>query len=230
MTPLTIGLALLCVVAFALLSYIFGYWKRRGVRQLTPYFPFGNISGVFLGKASFPQVCENLYERSKQWPLLGGYILLRPVLFINDPQLTKDIMVRDFQHFHDRGPYVDEVNDPLGGHLFSLAGEKWKHLRAKLTPTFTSGKLKGMFQTLVDTGIVLQDYIQTYAKDEDVVEIREILARYNTDNIASVAFGIKIDSINNPNEMFRQMGRKVGVLQISRLIRYLTFPRELINF
>ncbi|XP_065075010.1 cytochrome P450 6d3-like [Ochlerotatus camptorhynchus] len=131
------------------------------------------------------------------------------MLFVNDPQLLKDIMVQDFQFFHDRGSYVDEVNDPLSGHLFSLAGEKWKHLRAKLTPTFTSGKLKGMLQTLVDTGIVMQDYVQTYAKDEDVVEIREIVARYNTDNIASIAFGIKIDSINNPNELFRQMGRKV---------------------
>ncbi|EAT33065.1 AAEL014678-PA [Aedes aegypti] len=209
MTLLSIGVALLCVAAFAFLNYVFGYWKRRGIRQLTPHFPFGNFTDLFFGKASFPKVCENLYERSKQWRLLGGYVLLRPILLVNDPQLAKDIMVKDFQHFHDRGPHVDEENDPLSGHLFSLAGEKWKHLRAKLTPTFTSGRLKGMFQTLVDTGEVLQEYIQKYAEGEDVVEIREILARYNTDNIASVAFGIKIDSINNPNEPFRHIGRKV---------------------
>ncbi|XP_062548256.1 probable cytochrome P450 6d5 [Armigeres subalbatus] len=209
MALVPLGVALLCIVAFAINHYVFGYWKRRGVRQLTPYFPFGNFTDVFFGKASFPKVCENIYERTKQWPLIGSYFLLRPVLLINDPQLAKDIMVRDFQHFHDRGPHVDEVNDPLSGHIFSLAGEKWKHLRAKLTPTFTSGRLKGMFQTLVDTGVVLQDYIQKCAKGGDVVEIREILARYNTDNIASVAFGIKIDSINNPNEPFRHAGRKI---------------------
>ncbi|XP_001649311.2 probable cytochrome P450 6d5 [Aedes aegypti] len=208
MTPLSIGVALLCVAAFAFLNYVFSYWNRRGVQQLTPYFPFGNFSDLFLGKASFPKICETLYERTKKWRLLGVYILLRPVLLVNDPQLAKDIMVKDFQHFHDRGTHVDEENDPLSGHLFSLAGEKWKHLRAKLTPTFTSGRLKGMFQTLVDTGEVLQEYIHKCAKNEEVVEIREILARYNTDNIASVAFGIKIDSINNPNEPFRQIGRK----------------------
>ncbi|XP_029710534.1 probable cytochrome P450 6d5 [Aedes albopictus] len=208
MTPLSIGLALFCLGAFAFLQYIFGYWNRRGVPQLTPFFPFGNFSDLFLGKASFPKVCETLYERTKQWRLLGGYILLRPILLVNDPQLAKDIMVRDFQHFHDRGTHVDEANDPLSGHLFSLAGEKWKHLRAKLTPTFTSGRLKGMFQTLVDTGEVLQDYMLKCAKNEEVVEIRDVLARYNTDNIASVAFGIQIDSINNPNEPFRQIGRK----------------------
>ncbi|XP_062538793.1 probable cytochrome P450 6d5 [Armigeres subalbatus] len=208
MTPLSIGVALLFVAAVAFFNYIFNYWKRRGVQQFTPYFPFGNFSDLFLGKTSFPSLCEQLYRRSKQWPMLGAYILMRPVLLVNDPQMAKDIMVRDFQNFHDRGPMVDEDNDPLSGHLFSLAGEKWKHLRAKLTPTFTSGRLKGMFQTLVDTGVVLQNYMQTCAQRNEVVEIREILARYNTDNIASVAFGIQIDSINNPNEPFRSIGRK----------------------
>ncbi|XP_065091270.1 probable cytochrome P450 6d5 [Ochlerotatus camptorhynchus] len=209
MTPLAVGLVLLCFAACGFLNYVFGFWKRRKIPQLMPLFPFGNFTNLFRGRASFPEVCKKLYQRSKQWPLLGGYVLLRPMLFVNDPQLAKDIMVRDFQHFHDRGSYVDEENDPLGGHLFSLAGEKWKHLRTKLTPAFTSGKLKGMFKTLVDTGVVLQSFIQKYAECGEVVEIREILARYTTDIIASVAFGIQIDSINNPNEPFRQMGRKV---------------------
>ncbi|XP_055601566.1 probable cytochrome P450 6d4 [Uranotaenia lowii] len=123
--------------------------------------------------------------------------------------MVRNIMVRDFAHFHDRGPGIDEERDPLSGHLFSLAGEKWKHLRAKLTPTFTSGKLKGMFPTLVNSGESLQNYIGKRAAAGQVVEIRDILARYNTDNIASVAFGIQIDSINNPDEMFRTMGRKM---------------------
>ncbi|XP_062563717.1 probable cytochrome P450 6d5 [Armigeres subalbatus] len=209
MTSLSIGIALLCVVAFTLTKYIFGYWKRRGVQQVTPTFPFGNFADLFLGKDSFSNICEKLYERTKQWRLLGTYFLLRPVLLVNDPQLAKHIMVRDFQYFHDRGVHVDEVNDPLSGHLFSLAGEKWRHLRTKLTPTFTSGRLKGMFQTLVDKGMVLQDYVQKSAQEKEVLEIREILARYNTDNIASVAFGIEIDSINNPNEPFRHFGRMV---------------------
>ncbi|XP_062563719.1 probable cytochrome P450 6d5 [Armigeres subalbatus] len=209
MTPLSIGIALLCVVAFALVKYIFSYWNRRGVQQLTPYFPFGNYADLFLGKNSFSNICEKLYERNKQFRLLGTYFLLRPVLLVNDPQLAKNIMVRDFQHFHDRGLYVDEVNDPLSGNLFSLAGDKWRHLRTKLTPTFTSGRLKGMFQTLVDKGVVLQDYMEKCAQGKEVVELREILACYNTDNIASVAFGIEIDSINNPNEPFRHIGRKV---------------------
>lgn len=204
-------IALCSIAAFLLLNYCYGHWKRRGIRQLSPVFPFGNFSDLFRGRASFSKCCENLYEKTRQWPLFGGYVTLRPVLFVNDWALARKIMVQDFGHFHDRGANVDERHDPLSGHLFSLAGDKWRTLRAKLTPTFTSGRLKGMFQTLVDTGVVMQEYLESRAKADGLVEveIRDLLARYNTDNIASVAFGIKVDSVNNPEEPFRQIGRKI---------------------
>jgi len=104
--------------------------------------------------------------------------------------------------------YIDEVHDPLSGNLFALQGEKWKNLRAKLTPVFTSGKLKAMFSTLLDCGVPLKRYLNREAEKGNVVEMREIAARYTTDIIGSTAFGIDVNTIDNPDLPFRNLGRK----------------------
>lgn len=129
---------------------------------------------------------------------------------INDPTLVQKVLVRDFHHFTDHGLYVDEKYDPLSGHLFSLRGDKWKNLRSKLTPLFSPGRLKMMFPTFLKCTLNLENYVEKRVETNDnIIEIRDLLARYTTDIIASVAFGIDNDSINQPENMFRLMGSKV---------------------
>lgn len=66
-----------------------------------------------------------------------------------------------------------------------MYGDKWKNLRVKLTPVFTSGKLKAMFSTLIDCGIPLKRYLTKEAERGNTVEMREIAARYTTDIIGN---------------------------------------------
>lgn len=186
------------------------YWKRRGIKQKQQSFFFGSVKGLILQNECLANVTQNYYNFTKNEKICGLYFSYRPTLMINDPVLVRNIMIKDFQYFHDRGIYVNEEVDPLSGHLFSLSGEKWKKLRAKLTPTFTSGKLKGMFPILLDCGKTLQNFISNkIVTGDDIIEIRDLLARFNTDIIASVAFGIEVDSVNNPNADFRIIGRKI---------------------
>jgi len=69
-----------------------------------------------------------------------------------DPDIIKNVLVKDFLSFHDRGLFMDEEIEPMTGNLFFLGGISWRNLRVKLTPTFTSGKMKMMFQILFDCG------------------------------------------------------------------------------
>lgn len=66
-----------------------------------------------------------------------------------------------------------------------MHGEKWKNLRAKLTPVFTSGKLKAMFSTFLDCGEPLKRYLNREAEKGNVIEMRELAARYTTDIIGN---------------------------------------------
>lgn len=129
------------------------------------------------------------------------------------------------------GLYVDEKHDPLSGHLFSLKGEKWKKLRSNLSPLFSPGKLKMMFPTFLDCAINLQNHVgKCVESDNNVIEIRDLLARYTTDIIASVGFGIDNFSINEPNNLFRKMGAKVFAPSLKTGLRALmTFLMPQLN-
>lgn len=106
--------------------------------------------------------------------------------------------------------YCDEERDPLSGHLFSLSGEKWKNLRAKLTPTFTSGKLKAMFSSLVNCEEAVKNNLEKAVNDNEMVDIRDLASNITVNFITSVAFGIDSNSIDNPNSEFRECSRKLS--------------------
>lgn len=67
-----------------------------------------------------------------------------------------------------------------------MFGEKWRNLRAKLSPVFSSAKLKAMFSTLLDCGVPLKRYLNREAEEGNIVEMREIAARYTTDIIGTI--------------------------------------------
>lgn len=192
---------------------VFGYWKRRNIPFLEPSFPFGNIFDLLCQKVSIGEMVQRIYNESHD-KVVGIFAVTRPILVVNDPEMVRAIFVKDFAHFMDRGVYIDAESDPLSGHLFSLSGEKWKNLRTQLSPVFTSGKLKASFESLLGCGRMLQKFMVAASERRDVVEVREIAARFNTDVIASVAFGLDINCMEEPDVPFRAMGRKVNKNQI----------------
>lgn len=160
-------------------------------------------------KVSFGEYFEILYRKCKQQKVLGIYMSYQPAIVVVDPVLLQNVMIRDFSKFHDRPVPFDIEDDPLNAHLFHLSGQKWRDLRVKLSPTFTSGKLKGMFPVIRDCGKVLEDYLLKNVKQGvDVFDFRDLLSRFNTSIISSTAFGIDNDCINEPDHIFRKMGAK----------------------
>ena len=81
---------------------------------------------------------------------LGG----RPSLVIADPELLKQIMVKDFPNFRNRFQFQKPVNKTLAQNVLTTRDDKWKRIRGTLTPTFSAGKLKLMaplMEKLCDT-------------------------------------------------------------------------------
>lgn len=199
-----------CYLIYYLSQKRHSFWKNRGFVQLEPKFIFGNIQPMIKQQMSFGEVLENLYEKSKMHKIVGIYFLYKPVMLVNDPILLQHIFIKNFGTFHDRPVNIDLDVDPMQDNLFNTPGKKWRDLRTKLSPTFTSGKLKGMFSIITDCSNVLEKYlVDNVQNGKDIFEFRDLFARFNTNIISSVAFGIDNDCINEPDHIFRKMGIKI---------------------
>lgn len=208
-------------LAYLYAKRVYSYWDRKGFPTLPDYnYIVGHFKPLFLKKEGFPEFITRVYNATNE-PFIGIYSVFRPILVARDPELIRSILIKDFSHFTDRGVHCNEEYDPLSGHLFALPGQKWKNLRGKLSPTFTSGKLKAMFSTLVDCGSTLQNHLGKLASEKELLDVREISASHATNVISSVAFGIDVDVIKDPNNEFRVCGRKIFESSFKNSIRLL---------
>ncbi|XP_059610772.1 uncharacterized protein LOC132257759 [Phlebotomus argentipes] len=209
LTTLLLGFVTLILVGYFYVKYQYQYWGKRGVPYVKPTFPLGNLWGVGTSK-HISQLLQDQYRELKGKDVFGGmYFMANPTAIALDLDFLKNILVKDFQYFHDRGVYVNERDDPLSGHLFSLSGQKWKVMRTKLSPTFTSGKMKMMHNTIIAVAEEFEKFLEPSASKNEEIEFKEILARFSTDVIGNCAFGIECNSFKDPNSEFRRVGRKV---------------------
>jgi len=220
---LLILLGLLTAVVFYI-KHVYTFWQRKGFPVATEVggkIPFGALESVVKRQKSFGMAMHDIYENSKE-RFLGIYLIFRPAILIRDAELARQILTQDFASFHDRGTYCDEKNDPYSGNLFTLPGEKWKALRTKLAPSFTSGKIKAMFGTVTDIGDAMLEYLhENVPQDgtEQVVEMKNVFSRYAIDIIGSSIFGLDMNSFKEPNNPLNKIRTNLTKPTLTSVVR-----------
>ncbi|XP_044009989.1 probable cytochrome P450 6a14 [Aphidius gifuensis] len=187
----TIGFILIILTIFYLVTKKLNYWENLGVPGPKPVPVFGNFTKLFLKK------------------LTAVYKGHSPQLIINDLDLIKTILIKDFDTFNGRGILINEDTDPLSANIVNIDGPRWKFIRAKLTPLFTTSKLKQMIELMVECADHFEIYLSNQLKKSNVIDCREVAAKFTTDVIGSCAFGINMNALSNDESEFRKIGRKV---------------------
>ncbi|XP_063914079.1 cytochrome P450 6a22-like [Zophobas morio] len=191
----------LVLVWYAYYRYCFNYWRKRGVPSHPPDFPTGNITEAVLGKENLFNSVENFYHhfKKKGYRHAGLYFFNGPVYLPIDTDIVKAILTTDFEYFVDRGSFIDETEFPLSGHLFSITGMKWKNLRNKLLPTFSTAKLKSMYEIFQKNTESFMECVEQVANKGTDLNIKYAATNFTADIISSTALGIEAGTLKNPD-------------------------------
>lgn len=194
-------------IVYFLVEWKYSYFSNRNILHMKPTLLLGNLDGLGT-KYHFSDKIKIIYDEFKGKDVIAGmYQSIAPALIVTDLDLVRTITVKDFNSFTDRGVFHNEENEPITAHLFAIEGEKWKFLRNKLSPTFTSGKMKLMYNTISDKGNNLVDAINLC--NGAASEVKKLCMRFTVDVIGSCAFGIECDALKNENAEILNISKEI---------------------
>ena len=130
------------------------FWKENGIPGPTPTLPAGNFGPVMSMKVHILDWFRDLYRQFPGEKFIGIYSLHTPIMVVNDPEMARQILVKDFNHFVDRDTETNMSNAFPGKttdifwleQMFIKTGDRWKDIRTTFSPVFTSGKMKAMMR------------------------------------------------------------------------------------
>ena len=143
------------MISNSLLRRRFTYWSRQGVKGRN----FIDASGFRVIHHEF-----TLNQIKKYGRIYGGYFFFDKYLVVNEPDLIRDIVVKNFHIFPDHKNFnlgTSKINKSL---FFMRGDEDWKRVRSILSPAFTSGKLKAMMSHISDISDKFVNSLDKYEK------------------------------------------------------------------
>nr|XP_034828092.1 cytochrome P450 6B4-like isoform X2 [Maniola hyperantus] len=190
---------LFVVIAVLYFSYLLlknrNYWKNRNVPFAKPLPLFGNYIEYLLLKKHLSYIADEMCQQFPNEPYFGSFYGTSPALIIQDPNLLKLVMSKDF--FYCSGKEASDHNhkETISKNLFFAHGDEWKVLRMNLTPLFSSVKLKNMFYLIKNSSDTLENLLAGEIRTNPNINVRKLLSRYTIECITGCAFGLCADTM-----------------------------------
>ncbi|KAL7727133.1 hypothetical protein ACLKA6_016093 [Drosophila palustris] len=207
----------LLLLAYRWATANYSFFKDRGIDYHKPYPFVGSMWKMILRKKSMFDLVIELYNQSSS-KAYGFFELRKPLLMIRDPELIKQITIKDFDYFlNHRNIFGVDNEDPhemdnlFSSSLFSLRDSRWKDMRSTLSPAFTGSKMRQMFQLM---NIVANEAVQCLKRDQIAKEgfesdMKDYCTRFTNDVIASTAFGLQVNSFTERENTFYMLGKRL---------------------
>ncbi|XP_055589823.1 probable cytochrome P450 9f2 [Uranotaenia lowii] len=211
------------------------YFHDKPIPSMPVRFWFGSTAPLLTKKYSFNDFIKLIYDKYQGVKVFGLHDTGTRIFALRDPELIKKIAVKDFDHFVDRRPvFGDAKNDSpkvlFSKTLVSLTDQKWRDMRATLSPAFTGSKMRAMFDLIVQYNDKLIPILKQKAASSGHVdfEMKDFFTRIANDIIATCAFGLQVESVKSDNE-FYLMGKKMmnfnRFIVLVRVFGFRLFPK-----
>lgn len=200
---------------------------------------FGASASLLLKKVTFPEFIQSMYNKYPGVKVFGMFETITPFFVIRDPELIKQIGIKDFDYFVDHRPTFGIDDEASGEHpnalfrktLFAMTGQRWKEMRATLSPAFTGSKMRQMFSLLTECcdGMMGHYLEKSKGTGRVDVEMKDLFSRISINVIASCAFGLKVDCFKEQEHEFLYHGKKMmgfsRPIVIARMMAMRIFPK-----
>ncbi|XP_060077359.1 cytochrome P450 3A12-like [Ylistrum balloti] len=143
--------------------------------------------------------------RKKYGNVYGFFEGFRPSIVVNDPEMTKEILVKHFDKFHVRPIYNPFTYYPDHLNLFTISGSLWKHQRAIVATAFNRTCMeKAVEKVKITSDIFLSKLAKLVENHPEGFNIATLLDRFTLDAFALSAFNYDVNSIENPDAILYQ--------------------------
>ncbi|XP_053690938.1 probable cytochrome P450 9f2 [Sabethes cyaneus] len=193
------------------------YFHDKPIPSLAVKPFFGSTGSLMLKRTTYPGFISSIYNKFPNVKVLGLFDTTTPMFVIRDPQLIKQIGVKDFDHFVDhrqmfgRGEETDNSHALFIKTLVALNGQRWRDMRSALSPAFTGSKMRQMFQLMEESIQTMMRHLEADLKQKGSmeVEVKDVLSRLAMDVIASCAFGLKVNCFEDRENEFLRHAKKM---------------------
>ena len=214
-------LVILILVLFAI--WIYARCKRMSVLRRNripgqkPHLIFGNLFDM---ETLTPIEKQNrLIE--KYGKIAGFYNGANPHILVADPQLAKNILIKDFDNFSNRTTYWKYVHPSVvnDSNIVNARKERWEKIRRLLTPSFSAFKLRKMTPIIDDIINTFIEIVAEKSASNEDINICKLFHRLSLENIIKTAFGVRIDAQNNPNQFILSVEKNMDTIINKTLFR-----------
>lgn len=186
-----------------------------------PWPIFGNIPEMFTN----PITSYTSKLRDKYGRIYLLFFASSPRIVICDRELIRQISTKDHNIFPNHSILPNNLGKYFGSIIFFLKNSHWKRVRALMSPTFTSSRMKRMF-TLIDVcGDDLIDCIgeQIDLRDDKVIKTRDVFSLYTLDGIASCGYALKLKREKGDCSIEASASRNEMAFLITKMFKFQKF-------
>uniref|UniRef100_A0A665U0Y3 unspecific monooxygenase n=1 Tax=Echeneis naucrates TaxID=173247 RepID=A0A665U0Y3_ECHNA len=186
------------LITFCCIFVMYGHWtygvfEKLGIPGPKPKMYFGTV-----GRMNPVFYIEDSLLAQKYGKVWGMYELRKPVLAVMDPDVLKIVLIKEcLTHFTNRRNL--RLNGDLSDAVSIAEDDQWRKIRSVLSPYFSSGRMKEMFNIMKHHSHKLTVKLQSSLANNDVINVKEFFGPYSMDIMISIGFGGDMDFINNPS-------------------------------
>ncbi|XP_076809898.1 cytochrome P450 3A31-like [Clavelina lepadiformis] len=160
---------------------------------------FDNVDGIFN---------QDIIRKKQYGNVYGSYTGLQARIAVCDPEIIKQIYIKEFSNFRDRQITFSKVNGKyMNAALTASRGDHWKRMRNSLTPAFSASKLKEMVRIVEQCVHHMTSALHKSVQNDDGrFDVKETFGELSLDAVCSAAFSVNVHS-NSPGAA--ATGRKV---------------------